>query len=254
MDPITPSIYPVDFHAGHYNCRGCKRDHQGFYVLAPHAIPSQFVNTPERWSCPNGCTWSGYPPVLKSGLDGKSPRVPISNYNFYIGHCNILKKGRNCFVRFQELPILTPNYSHTNMDRGSQGELGLGINNGPRGTNNNTMPHHHDALIPFSSQEEHFNSNINTSMALQPNIRRFSVRYPEETSSMSNNPNPAYSLTLDFSHLPIANPTPHSHYHVHSNYPHSEHAHYPTHTNSTHARSDKKLTQSNFNTIDRWFF
>ena len=107
-----------------YNCASCKKQYRTYYTFS---IPMTFMNTipgapnpnreksnrnldgpfssefhSPRWCCPAGCVYSSF---------HKTEPYPVE----LVGKCNLLKKGKNCYVKYTYVPHLEPNYtSNTN--------------------------------------------------------------------------------------------------------------------------------------------
>lgn len=199
----------VEPNEARFYCNSCNRRYGYFW---------QFISdnkfTPERWVCPSGCVWSGYYPRLASEIDGKSYEIPANRYNFYVGNCNVMKKGKKCFVSFYEVESVDPNYLQDGVETPTDGSMGIGVwGNGPDAS---AMTHMHDNLV--------------------------------DAFTVYSNDNPDYALEMNIAHLPRTVMYPHSHTYVRSLRPHNELAHYWP----IACEYRKRFDQRNFPTTDRW--
>lgn len=123
-----------------YYCPRCNHVYRTYFTFT---IPGHFINTPERWSCPNGCVYSSF-----------QQRKPIPTE--LRGKCCIHRKGKNCFVKYTYVPHLEPNLTHSDLEKTPYGNS-IGIRNGPQGTNNNIAGTAHDILLEKELFAPHFN-------------------------------------------------------------------------------------------------
>lgn len=78
-----------------YYCPGCRFRYRTYYTFS---VPGNFMNTPNRWSCPLGCMYSSF---------HKNTPIPVE----LVGRCNLNKQGKNCYVKYIYVPHVEPNYA-----------------------------------------------------------------------------------------------------------------------------------------------